>query len=115
MIGTNELAVLFEDGAYLVFDVHAAEQRVECLAARHKVVWMVGATCRCWNEMLDARLGLRDGAVAEEAKLPLNKHHALELSRGHRAKLFGSRYSVRLATPNDPKLSDRRSGRGTCR
>ena len=37
--------------------------------------------------MLETRLALRDDAVAEEADLTLQKHHALELCRGHRVEL----------------------------
>ena len=48
---------------------------------------MVGAIGRGRNQMLDTRLPLRYGAVAEETELTLQKHHALDWCGGHRLEL----------------------------
>lgn len=103
LIRANELAVLFKDGPDLFFDAHVPKYRIERLAAGHQVVWMVGATLGGRKQMLETRLIFRDVAVAEEAELTLQKHHALEWSGGHRVELpfaFLALIGKRVAVPS---------------
>jgi hypothetical protein len=83
VVRAHKLAVLLKDNAQLLLHGHVCKESIEGLAASNEVVWIVRSTVGYGNKVFNASLGLRDGAIAEEAQPTLDKEHALQGSGWH--------------------------------
>jgi hypothetical protein len=72
-VRTAEWASLAKDDLELLFQWLASQERIERLTAGHQIFVGIRATICLRKEMLDARIGLRQRALAKEAVTTLLK------------------------------------------